>query len=43
MRGWALLDRIMAGFITGFIALVRWWQAVLAALTGAGLVWWFAG
>jgi hypothetical protein len=37
--GWMLLDRIMGGFITGFIATVRWWPALLAAIAGAmGLI-----
>ena len=40
--GWSILDRVMGGFITGLIALIRWWYAVVAVFAGGGTLWWFA-
>ena len=40
--GWSVLDRIVGGFIVAFIAVLRWWYAVLAGMAAMGTAWWFA-
>ncbi|MEM8878619.1 MAG: hypothetical protein AAGD23_12225 [Pseudomonadota bacterium] len=40
--GWSVLDRIIGSFIVAFLAVLRWWYAVLASVAAITGVWWFA-